>query len=225
MGEEAKKSMEKGVPDPYACGNSAFQEMGEYRKKMRVIVCHGIWDTTVHPINGQQVITQWAQTNFLVEGGIGLADVTPSLVKSDIINGKSYTQHLYNDGDGEPLLELWMIDKMGHTWSGGSPHGSYSDPSGPNITEIIWNFFSKYQHQPEEERIETPANTHVQLPVNELVPSPDNQPVQTPTESVEELPTESAEELPIESPEELPTEPPKKNFISLLLSKLRKKKK
>ena len=72
-----------------------------------------------------------------------MADVTPALVKSDIINGKSYTQQIYNDGDGEPLLELWMIDKMGHTWSGGSPNGSYTDPSGPNATEIIWNFFSK----------------------------------------------------------------------------------
>ena len=121
MADEAKKRMEKGVPDPYACGNSAFQEMGEYKKKMRVIVFHGICDTIVHPINGQQVITQWAQTNFLVDGGgIGLADVTPALVKSDIINGKSYTQHIYHDGEGEPLLELWMIDQMGHTWSGGS---------------------------------------------------------------------------------------------------------
>ena len=33
-------------------------------KKMRVIVFQGICDTIVHPINGQQVITQWAQTNF-----------------------------------------------------------------------------------------------------------------------------------------------------------------
>ena len=70
-------------------------------------------DTTVNPINGQQVITQWAQTNFLVEGGSGLADVTPALVKSDLMNGKSYTQHVYHDGDGEPLLELWMIDEWG----------------------------------------------------------------------------------------------------------------
>ena len=155
MAEEAKKSMEKGVPNPYACGNSAFQEMGEYKKKIRVIVFHGICDTTVHPINGQQAITQWAQTNFLVEGGIGLADVTPALVKSDIINGKSYTMHVYNDGEGEPLLELWMIDKMGHTWSGGSPNGSYTDPSGPNATEILWRFFSKQQQQPEEKLIET----------------------------------------------------------------------
>jgi poly(hydroxyalkanoate) depolymerase family esterase len=225
MAEEAKKSMEKGVPDPYACGNSAFQEMGEYKKKIRVIVFHGICDTTVHPINGQQVITQWAQTNFLVEGGIGFADVTPALFKSDIINGKSYTQHVYNDGDGEPLLELWMIDKMGHTWSGGSPNGSYTDPSGPNATEIIWNFFSKHQQQPEEKLIETPAKKTVSA----LVELPVNPPVQTPTETAAELPIESSVktsiELTVKPQDESPRESPKKNFFSILLSKLLKKKK
>ena len=169
MANEAKKSMEKGVPDPYACGNSAFQEMGEYKKKIRVIVFHGTCDTRVYPINGQQVITQWAQTNFLVEGGIGLADVTPALVKSDIINGKSYTKHVYNDGDGEPLLELWMIDKMGHAWSGGSPNGSYTDPSGPNATEIIWGFFSKHQQQSEEKLIKTSVKNSISAPVVLLV--------------------------------------------------------
>ena len=249
MAEEAKKRMEKGVPDPYACGNSAFQEMGEYKKKIRVIVFHGICDTTVHPINGQQVITQWAQTNFLVEGGIGLADVTPALVKSDTINGKSYTQHVYNDGDGEPLLELWMIDKMGHTWSGGSPNGSYTDPSGPNATEIIWNFFSNYQQQPEEKLIETPVKEPIpapvelllppldqspdQLPVHAPIPSPVelpvNPPVQTPTETAAELPIESSVktsiELTVKPQDESPSESPKKNFFSILLSKLMKKKK
>jgi poly(hydroxyalkanoate) depolymerase family esterase len=192
MAEEAKKSMEKGVPDPYACGNSAFQEMREYKKKIGVIVFHGICDIIVHPINGQQVITQWAQTNFLVEGGIGLADVTPALLKSDIINGKSYNKHVYNDGDGEPLLELWMIDKMGHTWSGGSPNGSYTAPSGPNATEIIWSFFSKHQQQPEEKLIETSAKNSISAPVL----------------------------LPV-NPQD---ESPKKNFFSILLSKLIKRK-
>ena len=111
----------------------------------------------MHPINAQQVITQWAQTNFLVDGGEGLADVTPAVIKSDLLNGKSYTQHIHHDEEGEPLLELWMIDQMGHTWSGGNPEGSYTDPEGPNATEIIWNFFNPQQPQLEEEQIETQA--------------------------------------------------------------------
>lgn len=160
MAEDAKKSMEKGVPDPFACGISAYEEMGDYKKKMRVIVFHGISDTTVHPINGQQVITQWAQTNFLVEGGKGRVDVTPAQVNASIMNEKSYTQHIYNDASGEPLLELWMIDKMGHVWSGGSPNGSYTDPLGPNATEIIWRFFSN-QPLPNTEKSKENHNTEV----------------------------------------------------------------
>ena len=205
MADEAKKRMEKGVPDPYACGKSAFQEMKEYKKIMRVIVFHGICDTIVHPINGQQVITQWAQTNFLVDGGIGQADVTPALVKSDIIHGKSYTQQIYHDGNGEPQLELWMIDQMGHAWSGGSPNGSFTDSSGPNATEIIWNFLSNNQQQPEEKQIET----QVHKPLLAQVEPEDHQPTQTPTETEAELPIES----------------PKKNFFSRFLTKLMKKKK
>lgn len=244
MAEEAKKRMEKGVADPFACGNSAFREMGEYKKKMRVIVFHGICDTTVHPINAQQVIIQWAQTNFLVEGGKGLANVTPAQVKSDIINGRSYTQHSYNDGDSEPLLELWMIDHMGHSWSGGSPNGSYTDLLGPNTTEIIWNFLTEPQ---KHEEIEIPAQNSIPTsrkllfhPLNELPAelyiSP---PVQTPNETAAGLPIEtpidytvrspdkSSSELIVESQNESPTEPSiqsKENFIRRILSKLMKRK-
>ena len=53
------------------------------------------------------MITQWAQTNFLVDGGEGLADVTPAVIKSDLLNGKSYTQHII------------MMEKTNHYWNFG----------------------------------------------------------------------------------------------------------
>jgi poly(hydroxyalkanoate) depolymerase family esterase len=146
MAEAAKYTMLEGVSDPYDCGNSAFHEMGNFKKKIPVIVFHGVSDTIVHPINGQQVIIQWAQTNFLVDGGKGKASVTPAHVKADIVNERSYTQHVYNDKNGYPLMELWLIDRMGHTWSGGSPSGSYSDPLGPDATKIIWKFFANQRN-------------------------------------------------------------------------------
>jgi poly(hydroxyalkanoate) depolymerase family esterase len=177
MAEDAKKSMEKGVPDPYVCGNNAFAEMGEFKKKMRVIVFHGICDTTVHPINGQQVITQWVQTNFLVEGGKGNVEVTPSKINAGVIDGKSYTQHIYSDASSEPLLELWMVDKMGHVWSGGSPSGSYTDPSGPNASELMWRFFTNNPQFQEEkitskqdERISLEGTLNVQVETSRNVP-------------------------------------------------------
>ncbi|MBO1512600.1 extracellular catalytic domain type 1 short-chain-length polyhydroxyalkanoate depolymerase [Metabacillus bambusae] len=140
--QTAREVMIKGTSDPYECGKMAYDEMGNFKRKMPVIVFHGICDTTVHPINGQQVIIQWAQTNFLVEGGKGKVDLIPDFQKAGISNGRSYTQHVYNDKDGFLLMELWMIDRMGHKWSGGSPNGSYTDPLGPDTSSIIWRFFS-----------------------------------------------------------------------------------
>lgn len=156
LAEAAANAMLYGVSDPYACGNSAFHEMGKYKRKMPVIVFHGTWDTTVHPINGEQVIIQWAQTNFLAEGGHGKADVTPAQVKRDTINGKSFTRKIYSDGNADPLLELWMVDQMEHAWSGGSLDGSFTDPSGPKATEIIWKFLSKNHFLNNESRTATP---------------------------------------------------------------------
>lgn len=222
MAKEATLRMEKGVLDPYECGNNAFHEMGEYKKKMRVIVLHGTSDTTVNPINSQQVITQWAQTNFLVEGGVGLADVTPTLVKSDIINGKSYTQHVYNDRNGEPLLEHWMIGDMGHTWSGGSPNGSYTDPTGLNATEIIWSFLSKHQQRPEEKLIETLAKKSIPARVELPLYPPDKLPADTPVQLPVYVPVPPPVHPPFQT--ESSGKVPKKNFISKLLAKLMKKK-
>jgi poly(hydroxyalkanoate) depolymerase family esterase len=225
MAEVAKKRMEKGVLDPYACGSSAYQEMGEFQKKMRVIVFHGIHDTVVHPINGQQVITQWSQTNFLVEGGEGFADVTPDVINSDLLNGKSYTQHIYHDGDDEPLLELWMIDQMGHTWSGGNPEGSCTDPEGPNATEIIWNFFNPQQPQLEEEQIETHA---VETMAVEHQDHPTEQPLletemESPSEPLNDSPSETLSDTPNESLlSDSPSESPKRSFFSNLFSKFGK---
>jgi poly(hydroxyalkanoate) depolymerase family esterase len=144
MAQAAKYVMLQGTLDPYKCGNTAFEEMGECKKKMPVIVFHGICDTIVHPINGQQIIIQWAQTHFLIEGGKGKTEAAPSSVKADIMNGRSYTRHVYNDKNGSSLMELWMIDRMGHTWPGGSPAGSYTDPLGPDATTILWGFFKKF---------------------------------------------------------------------------------
>jgi poly(hydroxyalkanoate) depolymerase family esterase len=143
--QEPTNAMAKGGPDPYECGNKAFIEMEGNKRKMPVIIFHGTSDTIVHPINAEQLTIQWLQTNFLVEGGDGgKANVNPASVTSGIINGKSYLQTVYNDLNNHPLMELWLVNGMGHAWSGGSSKGSYTDPEGPNASSIIWDFFTRH---------------------------------------------------------------------------------
>jgi poly(hydroxyalkanoate) depolymerase family esterase len=200
LADDAKKSMEKGVPNPYTCGKNAFLEMGEYKKKMPIIVFQGLLDTTVHPINAQHVIIQWAQANYMIEGGRGRTDVTPVKVKAEVMNDKSYTKHVYADRQGEPLMELWMIDQMGHTWSGGNPNGSYTDPSGPNATEIIWKFFVK--HQQKEAKIPVAAMAGSQMEASRSEKRADNQDEMLTAFPIESFKIEAMRETSVETANE-----------------------
>jgi len=37
-------------------------------------------------------------------------------------------------------VQAWLIEGMGHAWSGGDPRGTHAYPSGPNATEAMLDF-------------------------------------------------------------------------------------
>ncbi len=137
-------AQETGGPDPNQQGQLAYQAMSGYQHRMPVIVFHGTLDATVAPKNGDQVISQWAQTNDLIDDGLdndSVDDVADQMLPGVVPNGHTYTRYLYNDASGRVLMEKWIVDGMRHAWSGGSASGSYTDPTGPNASAEMWRFF------------------------------------------------------------------------------------
>jgi poly(3-hydroxybutyrate) depolymerase len=57
--------------------------------------------------------------------------------------GHAYTRRVAADG----AVELWIIHQAGHAWSGGSPHGSYTDPQGPDASAELVRFFGQHPRQ------------------------------------------------------------------------------
>jgi poly(hydroxyalkanoate) depolymerase family esterase len=93
------------------------------------IVFHGDRDTTVHPVNGEQVVA----------AGAGQAD---GLVESAVsAGGRRYTTYTYREPGGQAVAEHWVVHGAGHAWAGGSPRGSYTDPKGPDATAEMLRFF------------------------------------------------------------------------------------
>lgn len=143
---DAVSVMEKGVEDPYECGDKAFEEMkkafkeGE-KKTMPVLILQGTDDSIVRRINGDQVFIQWAQTNFRMEGGHGRVPIHFQNPIQAQENGREYKEYMYKDKSGYPLVQLRIIEGLEHKWSGGSDEGSYTDLLGPKATEHIWKFF------------------------------------------------------------------------------------
>ena len=101
------------------------------RRPVPTIVFHGDRDTTVSPVNGDQVIAQ-------SKAG---ADLRPTVNRGQAEGGTTYTRTVQVDAGGRPILEQWVLHGTGHAWSGGSPTGSYTDPRGPDASREMLRFF------------------------------------------------------------------------------------
>ncbi|TYS64210.1 PHB depolymerase family esterase [Bacillus infantis] len=140
-------AMSSGGPDPVRQGRAAYQAMGSQADTMPVIVFHGTSDYTVAPVNGNQVITQWAVTNDLAQNGKedGWIDDQPDQTENlNVPGGKSYTVSHYKAGDGRVWMKKVTVQSMGHAWSGGNVQGSYTDPQGPDASRMMWEFFHSF---------------------------------------------------------------------------------
>ena len=93
------------------------------------IVFHGDQDTTVNPVNGEQVLAASA--------GASQAETT----RAQSANGRDYTRRVYKEACGRVLAEHWAVHGAGHAWSGGSARGSYTDGTGPDASEEMIRFF------------------------------------------------------------------------------------
>ena len=141
---EGRTVMSKGGPDPATTGRRAYEAMGQHARVMPTIVFHGADDRIVAPLNADQVVGQWAQTNDLAANGKDDDDVDAvpdGKEEAQAPNGRRYTRWFFKDAQGKTVIEKVAVSGMGHAWSGGDSAGSYTDPLGPDATRMTWDFF------------------------------------------------------------------------------------
>ena len=137
-------AMRRGGPDPLHQGELAYAAMGARSRVVPTIVFHGTDDMVAVPINGDQVVQQWMQTNYLASGGAYAAslDEPTAVTPGQTPGGYSYLVSTWGlPGRDDEVQAYWKVGGMGHAWSGGNPSGSYTDPLGPNASLAMYQFF------------------------------------------------------------------------------------
>jgi poly(hydroxyalkanoate) depolymerase family esterase len=134
--------------DPVQAGQQAHQAMGAQSRPMPFIVFQGDKDTTVPPVNADQLVQQWLTTDDMADDGAlnrSVPGAPAQTIDGQVPGGQSYTESLYSNGHGVELGQYWVVHGMGHAWSGGNPAQSYADPQGPDATAAMYAFFTTHQ--------------------------------------------------------------------------------
>lgn len=114
----------------------AMKAGGTGRKAQRAIptvVFQGMNDHTVSSKNADQVI-------YACAGDVELANKDGA--------DKNGSRVFTAPGSPVVIAEEWLIAGLGHSWSGGSPQGSFTSESGPDASAEMVRFFSKFELTP-----------------------------------------------------------------------------
>jgi poly(hydroxyalkanoate) depolymerase family esterase len=133
--------------DPVGAGQQAYKEMGSNARPLPFIAFEGDADTTVPPVNADQLVQQWLTTDDLADDGAlnGSVPAVPgNTTQGQVPGGESYTVNTYVDGSNADLAQYWIVHGMKHAWSGGNPSQSYADPAGPDETAAMYAFFASH---------------------------------------------------------------------------------
>jgi len=110
-------------------------------RPLPLIVFHGDRDPIVAPANAEGLIGHvLAAASPDRRPGIRPAAVT----RGQVAGGHAYTRTCHYNPAGAALAECWIIHQGGHAWSGGVPHGSYTEANGPDASAEFIRFFNEH---------------------------------------------------------------------------------
>lgn len=199
---EAFGAMSRGGPAPETQARAAREQMGPRARAVPAIVIHGTSDSTVAPVNGDQVAAMWAALAAQLDPSD--APVAGAPVQQVAPGGLRYTTRDWLQRCGRALVRQVVVQGMSHAWSGGSRDGTFTDPSGPDATALCLDFFAGHPRSgaaplpapaptPIPAPTPVPAPTPIPAPSPPPIPAPAPAPAPTPGTITVELPARAGE--------------------------------
>lgn len=105
--------------------------------RIPLIIFHGASDSTVARANADLLAAQWTASTG------SMPPERAEVSQGRTAAGRPWTRTCYAGASEWPLVEKWIVDRLGHAWSGGSRSGTFADPAGPDASAEMLRFFAE----------------------------------------------------------------------------------
>lgn len=149
-GEYGLNQVSPDDPDatpPDYTARQAWAQMGDRARQVPLLVIQGEEDAVVPPIVATRLVAHWTAVGDFVDDGLlndslNLVEETTTVPSEQ--GRHSYTHTTITAPDGTFLIELYLIQDMGHAWPGPAGDGIYIDRAGPDASAIVWDFAQRH---------------------------------------------------------------------------------
>lgn len=132
---EALAAMQGRRGELPALASTAKAAMGTRARAIPAIVFQGGTDAVVNPRNAEQLVSQLSAA----QGREPRQQASAAAEKG--VSAAGYHYRRLTHGSGDATVELWLVEELGHAWSGGSADGTFTDSRGPSATTELLRFF------------------------------------------------------------------------------------
>ncbi len=108
------------------------------------LVIHGDRDTTVSPMNADQIIEQLKERAESIDPSAGALSASDERRMDG--GSRTYRQRDYTQ-KGRIVLRKIIVEGLGHAWSGGDARFEFNDAAGPDAGRLILDFVTGYQRE------------------------------------------------------------------------------
>jgi poly(hydroxyalkanoate) depolymerase family esterase len=120
------------------------REASESRITVPTLVIHGDRDTTVDPVNADQIIDLLKARTEIFDPSAGALETSGE--RRIDSGGRTCRQQDYTQ-QGRIVLRKVLIEGLAHAWSGGDARYEFNDAHGPDASRLILDFVMQYRRE------------------------------------------------------------------------------
>ena len=112
---------------------------------MPAVLIHGDRDHVVHPVNLEQLVTQFKVLNP------SIANSTPALSSASYVATDGQRVEIFQRrdylADEKSIVRVYKILDLDHAWSGGDGTAPFHSGEGPDASELMWEFLEQHRRR------------------------------------------------------------------------------